>query len=297
MMNAVKQKRSSFRIDDILSIKTQQEEDEDDSEQEELNANDIREEPMYTDDEDEDGNDDDDIDVGNDHMDYIPTQNELLMSKVRSDRLNNNERGFNKCYGSGDVTMDDQCEKEIDLSIKRHHESKSESIEYRLYGSECINNKSDSLDKHSETNSKDIDSTTTSPFISNISKLHSRLESNLSEDSINRKIYPLAPKATKLPTSLESLMKTHRHDYFLQQFSGLSQKLGSWPGLFSSRNDLLVGLPPGLGGISSHFHSSLSPLSPGRSDKNCICGSPSCMERGDMVQAHMDGMYNLFSCE
>ena len=73
------------------------------------------------------------------------------------------------------------------------------------------------------------------------------------------KFFPIVPRATKLPTSLESLMKTQQHDYLLK-FPAAA--LSPW-GLLA--NHCLTSLPPAFGlPLSAH------------DKKSCLCGAPNC---------------------
>lgn len=291
-MNPInKQKRSSFRIDDILSIKTKQDEC---VEPEIENADDNTDHVIYSDDEDSD------IDVGNDVMsdDVLDVE----MSPVE------------ECSSHQLRVKSPAEDRELDLSTKKKALHQDERQHCHTTNSDIHdnNNKSycDTLKGLRKLSSADLLGSSANPFSSRL--VEQSQKSN--QDNTKGKTFPLIPKATKIPSSLESLMKTQNNnnnnryatDYFLQSFQGLSQKLANWSALY--RNEMLF---PNLTGLSSQHYPLSSPTSPtsptgstssmgssalspgGRFDKRCICGSPSCMERtSDLLAGHIDGKYN-----
>ena len=250
-------KRSSFRIDDILSLKTQRGDSGEDSTE--------HAQKEVTSDEDFE------IDVGAEFDDQSVVEDSLGTGE---DTLDVGVEGVYDVTGrgspvSGGIPSADD--------ITRHVRKDRESCDNNVLGkSDCFpsiirgNNASPKSPMHGF------------PFSSKLSTVH-KLSCGQISPSDDKKTYPLMPRPTKLPNSLESLMKSPRPaDYFLQ-LSGLTQKLGSqWP-LF--RSELFMGLPSG------HFTQGVGiqglGLSPTDQKTPCICGSPTCIERTEAL--HSDG--------
>ena len=232
-MSVSKPKRASFRIDDILSIKTSSSDDDDDTRAKscaKVNTTD------YT------------------SSGEAARDNARILSSVFQDR------GFqiNPVIANSHSSL---------LQALGNRKRKRDEFERSLARAQPVSDRQlvvSDVDKHSTNNDDE--------------RLSPSTDHAVADDTTERyynnnrdKLYPLVPRATKLPTSLESLMRTQHHDYLLKYPAALSP----W-GLLTNR--CLAGFPPGFG---------LS-LNAAQEPKNCICGSPNCVKHRSSTEGELN---------